>query len=93
MSRPTGVKELIVGSEALAAGALTRQSLRTKYIKLHQNVYAPTGLDLDATERARAAWLWSRRKAMLVGNSAAAMHGTRWLPSDARAELARARRI
>jgi very-short-patch-repair endonuclease len=85
------VEEVIVGSEALAAGTLTRQSLRTKYIRLHQNVYAPIGLDLDATERARAAWLWSRRKAMLVGSSAAAMHGTRWLPSDAPAELARAR--
>ena len=32
---------------------MTRQTLRTKYIKLHQNVYAPIGLDLDAAERVR----------------------------------------
>jgi hypothetical protein len=30
---------------------LTRQTLRAKYIKLHQNVYAPIGLDLVARAR------------------------------------------
>ena len=62
-----------MGSEALAAGILTRQTLRTKYVKVHHNMYALIGLELDETERARAAWLWSRRKATLVGSSAAAM--------------------
>jgi len=81
-----------MGSEALAAGLVTRQTLRTKYIKLHQNVYARMGLELDAAGRARAAWLWSRREATLVGTSAAAMHGTLWLPNDAPAELSRTRR-
>lgn len=65
--------------------------LRTKYMKLHHNVYAPVGLTLDARDRAFAAWLWSRGEAMLVGHSAAAMHGTKWLPPDAPAELARVR--
>lgn len=82
------VDDLIVGSEALAAGLVTRQTLRTKYVKLHYNVYARAGLQLDAADRARAAWLWSSRRATLVGSSAAAMHGTRWLPIDAPAELA-----
>jgi len=85
------VDDLIVGSEAIAAGLVTRQDLRTKFAKLHQNVYSPIGLELDAADRAVAAWLWSRRKAILVGSSAAAMHGTRWLPRDAPAEIARAR--
>jgi hypothetical protein len=31
------VEEIIVGSEALAAGVVTRQTLRTKYVKLHYN--------------------------------------------------------
>jgi hypothetical protein len=83
--------ELVVGSEALATGILTRQALRTKYVKLHHNVYAPVGFKLDAADKARAAWLWSRRTATLVGSSAAAMHGTCWLPSDAPAEIARVR--
>jgi len=85
------MQELIVGSEALADGVVTRQMLRTRYVKVHHNVYAPVGLELDEVERARAAWLWSRRRATLVGSSAAAMHGTRWLAADAPAELARAR--
>ncbi|HET6736102.1 endonuclease domain-containing protein [Mycobacterium sp.] len=84
------MQDIIVGSEALAAGLVTRQTLRTKYVKLHYNVYAPVGLKLDATDRARAAWLWSRRRATLVGHSAAAVHGTQWLPIDAPAELAHA---
>jgi hypothetical protein len=32
------VDDIIVGSEALAAGRVTRQMLRTKYVKLHYNV-------------------------------------------------------
>ena len=80
-----------MGSEALAARTLTRQALRTKYVKLHYNVYAPMGMQLNAVNRARAAWLWSGRKATLVGTSAAAMHRTRWLPTDGPAELARVR--
>jgi very-short-patch-repair endonuclease len=83
--------DIIVGTEALAAGLVTRQMLRTKYVKLHYNVYAPVGMQLDAADRARAAWLWSRRKATLVGSSAAAMHRTLWLPDDAPAELSRVR--
>lgn len=82
---------LIVASEALAAGIVTRHDLRTRYIKLHQNVYAPKGMELDARSRAQAGWLWSRGKATLVGHSAAAMLGTRWLPPDGPAELARIR--
>jgi very-short-patch-repair endonuclease len=85
------VDELILASEALAAGVVTRQMLRTKYVKLHHNVYALRGLELDAKVRARAAWLWSRRKATLVGHSAAAMHGSRYLPDNVPSELARVR--
>lgn len=75
----------------MALGAVTRQTLRTKYVKLHHNVYAPKGMTLDAKDRAYAAWLWSRGEATLVGNSAAAMHGTKWLSADSPAELARTR--
>lgn len=82
---------LIVGSDALAVGIVTRHDLRTNYFKVHQNVYAPTGMELDARVRAHAAWLWSRGQATLFGHSAAAMFGTRWLPPDRPAELARIR--
>ena len=70
---------------------LTRNDLRTRYVKLHRNVYVPAGLELTAFDRAVAAWLWSGRKAILVGCSAAAVLGTRWLPPDGPAELGRLR--
>jgi len=83
--------EFIVGSESLAAGSVTRQDLRARYLKIHQNVYAPTGYRPTADDRAIAAWLWSGRRATLVGYSAAALLGSRWLPDHAPAELGRLR--
>jgi very-short-patch-repair endonuclease len=85
------VDDLIVGSEAMAAGLVTRQMLRTQFVKLHHNVYARKSVELTAADRARAAWLWSRRKATLIGHSAAAMHGAKYLPNNVPAELARIR--
>jgi hypothetical protein len=73
------VAKIVVGSEQLASGRVTRHQLRTHYRKVHHNVYAPIGAELTALDRAHAAWLWSRRQAVLVGNSAAAMLGTKWL--------------
>ncbi len=86
-----GVRGIVTGSEALSSGRLTRHDLRTRYVKVHRNVYAPIGLELTAFDRAVAAWLWSRGEAVLVGCSAAAVLGTRWLPSDEPAELGRSR--
>ena len=85
------MEDLVVASEALAAGQLTRQVLRTSYVKLHHNVYAPIDMTLTAADRARAAWLWSRREATVAGLSAAALLGAKWLPTDQPAELARVR--
>ncbi len=80
-----------MGTEALAAEAVTRYALRTSYRKIHQNIYIPKDFTLDARSRASAAWLWSRRSATLAGYSAAAVLGSKWLPTDAPAELARIR--
>ena len=56
----------MTGSEALSSGRLTRHDLRTQYIKLHRNVYAPIDLELTALDRAFAAWLWSRGEATFL---------------------------
>ena len=80
-----------MADEALAAGTVTRYALQTRHRKLHQNVYGPKELRLTARNRATAAWLWSRRRATLAGYSAAATLGSRWLPDEAPAELARIR--
>lgn len=83
---------IFVATEALASGGLTRRDLMRSYTKVHRNVYTRTGIELTALDRAYAAWLWSGRKATLVGHSAAALLGTKWIPADLPAEVAHTRR-
>jgi hypothetical protein len=76
-----------VGTEALAAGALTRHELASRYDAIYRNVYVPKGEALTPVQKAHAAWLWSRRTATVVCVSAAAMHGSKWIDSRLPAEL------
>lgn len=71
--------EPFIGSEALAAGKLTRHQLRDRFVAVHKDVYVPRGSRPTAVLRAKAAWLRSRRRGVLAGYSAAALHGTRWI--------------
>jgi very-short-patch-repair endonuclease len=87
-----GVRNLIIGSDAVASGRLTHRELRRDYTMVYRNVYLPRGAEFTARERAAAAWLWSNRSATLGGLSAAALHGSRWVPVEAPAELIRTRR-
>ena len=68
-----------IGSEAIAAGTLTRYALRRDFVALHQDVYIARGVAITAQQRATAAWLRSRRRGILAGFSAAALHGARWI--------------
>ncbi|MDT7736028.1 MAG: hypothetical protein QOE12_3202 [Mycobacterium sp.] len=67
------------GSEALAARRLSRYELRRRYIGLHQDVYVSRDAELTPALRAKACWLRSRRRGILAGFSAAALHGARWI--------------
>ena len=49
----------------------------------------PRGSELTAIIRAKAAWLWSNRQAVLGGMSAAAIHGSQWIDASLPAELYR----
>jgi very-short-patch-repair endonuclease len=82
-----GMSNLVVASEAIAAGTLTRRDLARHYTKVYRNVYRPTGSELTAADRAVAAWLSSGREAVMCGLSAAALLGSRWIPVDAPAEI------
>lgn len=55
-------------------------------------MYAPACLTLTPRDRAYAAWLWSGRRAVLVGHSAAAFLGSKWIPDEAPVEIAHPRR-
>jgi hypothetical protein len=68
-----------VGSAALAAGVVTPYELRTRYIALHKDVYLRRDVELTAVLRAKASWLRSRRRGVLAGYSASALHGTKWI--------------
>ncbi|WP_297594723.1 hypothetical protein [Mycobacterium sp.] len=76
-----------LGSEALAARAFPERAMRLLYASVYPGVYAPAGIELTAGQRASAAWLWSRRRAVVAGNSAAALLGTKWVSPSLDAEL------
>ncbi|ETT23396.1 MULTISPECIES: DUF559 domain-containing protein [Rhodococcus] len=77
-----------LGTEAVASGRVTAHDLRCRFDRIHRNVYVSKGTVLDAVGRAHASWLWSGRKGVLAGMSAAAVHGTRWIDDEVPPELA-----
>lgn len=77
------------GSSAVAAGLIGRWELSRGFVRLLPDVYARRGSVLGAVERAVAAGHWAKGKGVLVGWSAAALHGTRWLDPNQPAEIAR----
>ena len=76
-----------IGSEATASRAITPYALRSRFVALYPDVYIPLDSDLTAIDRARAAWLWSGRHGIAAGQSAAALHGAKWIDVRRPAEL------
>ena len=79
--------EPFIGSAAVRQGMLTRHALGRDYRALYRDVYIPRDAELTALLRAQAARLSSG--AILCGQSAAAVWGTRWLDPSAPAEILR----
>ncbi|MDT5093094.1 MAG: hypothetical protein QOH60_2457 [Mycobacterium sp.] len=82
-----GVGEVFVGSEALAAGDLTEHVLRRWYRPIFRDVYVPKQQVATIRDRTVGAWLWSKRKAIIAGAAASAIHGAEWVDDDATIEL------
>ena len=76
-----------IGSEAVNAGRIRKYTLYSSFRCLHPDVYIDPDAGLDAATQARAAWLWSRRRAVIAGQSAAALHGAKWVDDRQPAEL------
>lgn len=53
------------------------------------NAPGPRGVELDATDKAVAAWLRPGRRGVLAGLSAGALHNMRWIDANLPAELNR----
>ncbi|MDQ2635328.1 MAG: hypothetical protein M3Y83_00435 [Actinomycetota bacterium] len=73
--------------EALAARAMTFRELRRFHTAIYPGVWGPRGAEPCAAERARGAWLWSRRAGVIAGLSASAMLGAKWIEPGLPAEL------
>jgi hypothetical protein len=54
---------------------------------MHPDVYIATNAEITAITRAKAAWLWSHRQGVVAGQSAAAMHGAKWVDNRRPAEV------
>ncbi|MGD1280613.1 DUF559 domain-containing protein [Mycobacterium seoulense] len=79
--------EPFVGSEAIACGLVTKSQLETRYHRLFRGVYIDRDAELTAAVRAKAAWLWTGRRGIVAGFSAAALHGSKWVDDTRVVEL------
>jgi hypothetical protein len=71
--------EVFRGSEALRDAALTEHQLRRWYQPMFRDVYVPRLSQPSLHDRITGAWLWSRRRAVVAGSAAAALHGAAWV--------------
>jgi hypothetical protein len=76
-----------IGSEALRSNRLTPYALRSRFVAMYPDIYIPTDAEVTAITRAEAAWLWSRRQGVVAGQSAAALHGAKWVDDHGPAEV------
>jgi very-short-patch-repair endonuclease len=79
--------EPFIGSEAIAAGLLTKYDLHSRHVRLIRDVYLQRNSEVTAVVRAKAGWLWTGRRGVVAGLSAAAMHGSKWVDAQLSAEV------
>jgi hypothetical protein len=78
--------DVFIGSEAVAHGGLTKSDLR-RHRALFRDVYVPKHHQPSLRDRTAGAWLWSRRRAIVAGLAASALHGAQWVEADVPIEL------
>jgi hypothetical protein len=76
-----------IGSEAVTAGIASHNQLRRRYTRVFRDVYVNKDAELTAEVRAKAAWLWSQRRGVVAGFSAAALYGSKWIDAAQPVEL------
>ncbi len=81
------MREVFIGSEALARGELTRAGLRWNYRAVFPDVYAASALAPSLRLNTIAAAAWSRGAAVITGRAAAALHGAQWVAADVPIEM------
>ena len=81
------MRDVFIGSERLAQGALTRGQLRWNYEAIFPDVYLPKAATPSLCQRIVGAWLWSGRNYVVAGRAAAALHGALWVDAATPIEL------
>ncbi|MGO9522137.1 MAG: hypothetical protein ACLPQP_08280, partial [Mycobacterium sp.] len=57
---------VFIGSEAIAADAVSEYQLRRWYRSIFRDVYMPKRDEPSLDDRILGAWLWSRRRAVIA---------------------------
>ncbi len=76
-----------VGSHAVAAGRLTRHELQRWYRPIYRGVYLPKQHEPSLRDRTEGALLTCRRRAVVSGVAASALHGANWVDANSPVEL------
>jgi hypothetical protein len=78
---------IFLGSEALARGEMSRGRLRSAYEAIYPDVYMPRVGQPSLYANTMGAWLWSKRRGVITGRAASALHGALWVDEDSPIEL------
>lgn len=81
------MREVFIGSEALANGELTRGQLRWNYRAFLPDVYAAKTVAASLRRNTVGAWLWSGKTGVITGRAAAALHGALWVDANVPVEM------
>jgi hypothetical protein len=79
--------EIIVGAEAVANNVCSRYELQRWYRSIYPGVQVPKGRVVTVRDRIVGAWLWSKRRGVVTGVAASALHGAQWVGDDVPIEL------
>jgi hypothetical protein len=81
------MSRVFIASEEIAAGRVTRHELSRRHRRVYRGVHGPKNAELSLRDRAIAAWLASRRKGVIAGLAASALHGAPWVDPGIPIEL------
>lgn len=78
---------VFVGRQALAAGRVTRHELQRWYRPVYRGIYVSKCHEPSLRDRTVGALLAYRRRAVVGGIAASALHGAQWIDADTPIEL------
>jgi hypothetical protein len=81
------MRQLIVGSHALASGAVTEHDLRRWYRRMYRDIYIPAGYTPTLVDHIDGAWLRSGRQGIVAGVAASALFGADWVDGGIAVEM------